>query len=640
MRIVRPFRDQLSDARQGVERQYDDRYQRYAAHYELCARRARLWSWARLFIFSLAAAFLFLSLTSGRVDPWGYAGVACLAAFLGAVVLHWRVEAEAARQRTLATINAEAAHRLYRRWDSIRQPERMPVRSAPVELKDLHIIGEGSLTHWLSTVATSIGKQRLLEWLMAPGDVGEIKQRQAAADELAPALDHRQQFFATSERLRPVAEDDAGLLLWTRGPLDPMPPYPAVLLLSILTVLAIIADISDLLPGHWWLPLVVLNVALSMRYGGSLGKEMSLVDRANMRLKCYSELIGQACAHPHQAPLLSEIQRCLHFQDNDQTEATPVNCLIDQLQRRVAMAELRHFGLYYLFAQPLLLWDFHCIHALRSWRRRYGPHVKAWLDALAAYEVLCTVASVRHDEPDWCFPDLDSDALMLRAGDLGHPLISGQKRVCNDVQIGPDRRLLLLTGSNMSGKSTLLRTIGCNIILARCGAPVCGSAMQCPPIHVLSSFHIEDSLNEGTSLFMAELMRVKRIIEEAECNTAQGTATLYLLDEVLHGTNSQERNVAVTAILEKLLGLRTLGVISTHDMQLARNPELREKALSFHFRELLEHEGDEMVMRFDYRLRKGEATSTNALALFNGIGIGERPEPGCLRTDRSRGRHG
>lgn len=625
MRIIRPFRDQLSDARREIQRQYDDRYRRYAARHELCARRARLWSWARLFAFTLAAAFLFVSLTRGRIDPWGSLSIACLAAFLGAVVQHLRVEAESARQRTLATINAEAGHRLYRRWDKIRQQEPSPTPVEPVELKDLHIIGEGSLTHWLSTVVTSIGKQRLLEWLMAPGNAIAIEQRQTAASELAPALDHRQQFFATSEPLRRVVEDDAGLLLWTQGPLDKMPPYPAVLLLSLTTVVAVIADVLGFTPIHWWVPLVILNVMISMRFGGSLRREMSLVDRANMRLKCYSELIRQASAHPHQAPLLSEIQQCLRFNNNGQINARPVNHLIDQLQRRVAMAELRHFGLYYLFAQPLLLWDFHCIHALRSWRDRYGPHVKSWLDALATYEVLCTVASVRYDEPDWCFPALDSDALTFRANELGHPLISGQKRVCNDVQIGPDRRLLLLTGSNMSGKSTLLRTIGCNIILARCGAPVCGTVMQCPPIRILSSFHVEDSLNEATSLFMAELLRVKSIIEEAERNTVQGMPTLYLLDELLHGTNSQERSVAVTIILEKLLSLRTLGVISTHDMQLARSSELREKSSPFHFREYIEHERDEMVMRFDYRLRKGQARSTNALALFRGIGISDRP---------------
>lgn len=197
-----------------------------------------------------------------------------------------------------------------------------------------------------------------------------------------------------------------------------------------------------------------------MRYGGSIKKELGLVDRANTRLKCYAEPIEQATRQRHQTSLLSEIQRQLHFSDDGQIEGQPVNYLIEQLQRRAAMAELRHFGLYYVFAQSLLLWDFHCIRALRGWRSRYGQHIKSWLDALAAYEVLCIAASVRHDEPDWCFPDLESGALTFRGIELGHPVISEQSRVCNDVQIGPDQRLLLLSEATSTNALALLKAIG------------------------------------------------------------------------------------------------------------------------------------------------------------------------------------
>lgn len=625
MRIVRPHREELSGSSREAERKYDRRFRQYDAAHRRCVRRAEIWSVTRLALFALALVCLFFAFRTNSMNPWGYIGVACTMGLIGAVFQHLRIQAKGSHLQTLATLNAEAVHKLHRRWGKIRPIEPAEMSPTPVELTDLHIVGEGSIMHWLNTAVTSGGKQRLIDWLTIPGSSAEIKRRQAAVNELSPALDARQEFFATSDRVREVADDDAGLLCWAQDRLDPMPPYGVVLLLSFATVAAIIIDILDSTSVHWWLPVVLINVVLSMRYGRSIKNELALVERANTSLKCYSALIKQATRQPHHTPLLFEIQRQLHFTGTDENEIRPVYRLIDQLQRRVSMAELRHFGMYYIFAQSLFLWDFHCIHALRGWRACYGQHIKGWLDALANYEVLCTVASVRHDQPDWCFPDLEGDGLTFRAVGLGHPLISEKNRVCNDVEIGPDRRLLLLSGSNMSGKSTLLRTIGCNIILAHCGAPVCGADVQCQPTHILSSFHVEDSLSDGTSLFMAELMRMKHILRAAERNTEQSITTLYLLDEILHGTNSRERRVAVTLILQSLLSFRTLGVISTHDLELAGDPELRVQSAPFHFREYIERVGDELVMRFDYRLRKGAATSTNALVLLKAIGISEKP---------------
>ncbi|MCA1778589.1 MAG: hypothetical protein LC637_04180 [Xanthomonadaceae bacterium] len=403
-----------------------------------------------------------------------------------------------------------------------------------------------------------------------------------------------------------------------------MPPYFLVLSLSAGTVIAGIADLMGLTSIHWWMPLVVINIALSVRYSRSIKNELALVDRANTHLVCYSDLIKQVVGKKHRSSLLAEIQRRLELVGDALNSSESVNKLIGQLQRRVSWAELRHFGIYYIFAQSLLLWDFHCMRLLHVWRDRYGKYIKGWFDALSSYEVLCTAAGIRHDQADWCFPDFRSHEFSFKASKIGHPLISELDRVCNDMQLGPDKRLILLSGSNMSGKSTLLRTIGCNLILARCGAPVCAQSMQCRPMHVLTCFNVQDSLNEGTSLFLAELMRMKSIVNTTEDSTANGQQTLYLLDEILHGTNSHERRIAVTVILERLLELKTLGVISTHDLELAGDARVRAYSIPLHFREYMEHSGDELVMRFDYRLKQGEASSSNALELLKAVGISER----------------
>lgn len=623
MRIDRPSRDHVSAATRAVEETYEGRYRHFTRAHRRCVRREKLWSATRLATFILGVAALVLALDGAAVSPWGYICMALVAGFIIAVFQHLRAQSEAAHQLALATVNAEARHKLYRRWDEIRPMKAPPATACATELADLHIVGEGSLTHWLNTVATPGGRQLLMEWLAAPGCAGEIERRQAAVRELAPALDHRQEFFAIADQVRKSTDDDAGLLHWATAPLDPMPPYFVVLLLSAGTVITGVLDLMGLTSVHWWLPLAAINIALSARYSRSIKEELALVDRANTRLVCYSQLIRQADRRKHQSALLVEIQRRFRLDGETQSGRRTASQLIDKLQRWVSWAELRHVGLYYIFAQPLLLWDFHCIRLLRGWRKHYGKYIKHWFDALSRYEILCTAASVRHDHADWCFPDFRADALTFRAAELGHPLISELDRVCNDVRLGPDKRLILLSGSNMSGKSTLLRTIGCNMMLARCGAPVCAQSMQCRPMHVLTCFNVQDSLKDGTSLFMAELMRMKEIVNAIEENTANGLETFYLLDEILHGTNSRERRIAVTIILERLLALKALGLISTHDLQLAGDASVSAHAIPFHFREYMEHAGDELVMRFDYRLKQGEASSSNALALLKAVGIGE-----------------
>jgi DNA mismatch repair ATPase MutS len=259
---------------------------------------------------------------------------------------------------------------------------------------------------------------------------------------------------------------------------------------------------------------------------------------------------------------------------------------------------------------------------LERWQQRNGPVLSAWFDAVAKLEAFSSLAALAHDHPDWCYPRFDEDGDdVFAAENLGHPLLPTDGCVRNDVRLGPAGRLLLVTGSNMSGKSTLLRSIGVNAMLAQAGSVVCATGLVMKPVVVGTSMRVSDSLADGVSFFMAELRRLKTIVDEARACAESDRCMLFLLDEILQGTNSRERHLAVERILEHLLDCKATGAVSTHDIDLAQSPEISTSCDCVHFREAFVQCDGKETMTFDYRLREGVCPTTNALKLLEHVGL-------------------
>ena len=278
-------------------------------------------------------------------------------------------------------------------------------------------------------------------------------------------------------------------------------------------------------------------------------------------------------------------------------------------------ADVRHSGTASILLELFFLWSFHISIALRRWQEAARADLPAWFDALGTLEALCSVAALAHDHPDWCFPEIDRGAHQLDAGQIGHPMLRDENCVRNDVVLGPPGSVLLVTGSNMSGKSTLLRSIGVNTVLAQAGAPVCAQRYRAPLMRLHTSVNVRDSLAAGVSLYLAQLHRIKQVLDAAEERAPE--LCCYLLDEILSGTNSADRTTAVRAILHRLLELPAIGALATHDLALAADERIRTAAHTIHFRE----EIADGVMTFDYRVREGPLQSTNALVLLRLMGI-------------------
>ncbi|MBL9123389.1 MAG: hypothetical protein JNG90_07130, partial [Planctomycetaceae bacterium] len=326
---------------------------------------------------------------------------------------------------------------------------------------------------------------------------------------------------------------------------------------------------------------------------------------------------------PHAAPELARLR------DELVELGGGAHAELAHLGRIMDLANLRFSAMVYGVVQALTLWDLHVLVRIERWQARSGQYAARWFAALGRLEALAGIASLAHDQPDWTFPLVRTEAegeALIAARQLGHPLLADAARVANDVSVGPPGSFLLVTGSNMSGKSTLLRAIGTNVVLAQAGAPVCAASLSLPPLRLATSMRVQDSLEDGVSFFLAELKRLKEAVDAARDGEGRhGQRLLYLFDEILQGTNTVERQIAVRTVLKHLLAQGAIGAISTHDLDLAHSAELADAAQPVHFRESFVDDAGGRRMTFDYQLRPGVATTTNALKLLEMVGLAEQP---------------
>jgi len=307
-------------------------------------------------------------------------------------------------------------------------------------------------------------------------------------------------------------------------------------------------------------------------------------------------------------PLLSELRRKL------ETNAGAPSQAMSRFRRLVGWFDLRHNGLVHPFVNLVLLWDVHCTVGLEHWQQLAGKRLRGWFEVIGWFEALSSIAGFAADEPELTFPELVDGDAVFEAEALAHPLLSPSRRVPNDVRLSGPRRALLITGSNMSGKSTLLRAMGLATVLALAGAPVTARSFRISRLTLRTSIRIADSLERGVSHFYAEITRLKSVVDAA----SGPDPVLFLLDEILHGTNSRERQAGARWVLAELLRRGAIGAISTHDEELCRLPEaLMDKVALVHLRESV----IDGKMSFDFRVYDGPVTSGNALRLMRLVGL-------------------
>jgi hypothetical protein len=463
---------------------------------------------------------------------------------------------------------------------------------------DLDLFGTGGLFELLCTARTRTGEDTLAGWLLSPASLEEVRQRQGAVAELRQRLELREKLAVLGAEI-PAGNHLQGLADW--GKAEPVLVARglqlAALTLMGLSVAAFVAWMLGASPVPF-LSTLVLEGLLTLLVRSQLRRILEPLERSAAVLLPFADLLKRLEGETWTSSRLVGLRTIFH----ERNRATS-RCLV-QLARLVSRWPLAFF----------LLWTAPLAFAVEAWRRTSGPALARWVAAVGEFEALCALASYAYDHPADPLPELVPEGPCLEAEELGHPLLPRERCVRNDVCLGGELRVLLVSGSNMSGKSTLLRTVGVNAVLALSGGPVRARRLRISPLAIGATLRIEDSLQAGRSRFYTEIIRLRQLRDQAKSSPP----LLFLLDELLQGTNSDERRLGAEVVIRTLLDHGAIGLVTTHDLALTQIAEvLTPRAANAHFEDQLENG----AMAFDYRMRSGVARSKNALALMRAVGF-------------------
>jgi len=607
--------------------------------------------WARLSVVIAGGAGAWIALSSGGSGAGWAVVVGAFALFYGLARVHRRVEAGRKRVRRWQQIKKEHGARLRRDWDALppapsrdRQSEAAPPPDeAHPFAPGLNLTGPRSLLRLIDTCATEGGRRRLRRWLLDPSPERACTlRRQALVKELTPralfrdrlALEGRRAAGSTTDD--PRRWSDRALRRWLQGEADPRPLLPWVLGLGALgaanVVLAVLYFAGGI-PPIWaaTLPLYLLLYTLRLPAVKGLFDQAEELHQAFRRLRAAFRFLEKRPLAG--APLVQELLAPLRSSSSDDSSSDNSERRPSAHARRVkhltAAASPQHNELLRV-VNLLVPWDLAVAYLLRRERRRLAEHLPAWLDAWHEAEALSALAGMADRRADACsFPDIaEADECPLFDGDgLGHPLLPEDEKVRNSVTFDAPGAVALVTGSNMAGKSTFLRTLGLNLRLAFAGGPVDARALTAAPVRLFTCIDVTDSVTGGLSYFYAEVRRLRALMEAARRD--DGPPLFYLIDEIFRGTNNRERLIGSRAYLRALADESGLGAVATHDLELTELAEEIAGLENYHFREQVEEgaAGDgEARMTFDYRLRRGPCPTTNALKIMRAAGLptGER----------------
>lgn len=591
---------------------YERRKNRYASLLKKQASSINIISNLRLVVFVLGLAALIAAYFTKYYILFGAVALASAVLFVYMIMLHEKLIGKKKYTILLVKINEEALSRLKGEWTGFQDDGAEFSDESHNYSQDMDIFGKGSLYQWTNCAKTHMGRSYFAGLLAGRhGDPSDIKARQVAIEELAGKTAWRQRLLAEA-LIRPDTDvNPESLISWasdintgyTGGWLIFV--YRALPVLTL--VLALLAFAFHLIP--WFVPVVTLLVQyvllkvrakqnaevfkLAEKFSGGIlaySKMLKLFDKRSFECQELKTLINRMTGIDG-ASALRQVGRLASVIDSISNRNTP----------------------FYLIFNIVALWDYHYLIALERWKKGSGKHLKEWLAVLGEAEALCSLALIRHDNPTWARAEIMEGMNGYEALNMGHPLLKHSSRVDNDLSIQSPARVLLITGSNMSGKSTLLRTAGINLVLAYAGAPVCAASFRVPLLEIYTCMRVGDNLEKNISSFYAELIRIKRVVEAV----AEGRKVFYLLDEIFKGTNSTDRHSGASVLIRKLSSSETLGLVSTHDLELCTLAEKNDRIRNYHFREYYNESG----IYFDYKLQSGASTTRNAAYLMKLAGI-------------------
>lgn len=536
--------------------------------------------------------------------PAVYWLLAPITLFVVLVIAHRRVVRTLNMTKRAVSVYSRGLARMEDRWAGSGETGEEFKDPLHLYAEDLDILGEGSLFQLLSTTRTNMGKQCLAHWLLNHADVQEIQNRHTAVAELKPRLDFREDLAVSGESERIAAKPEA-LIAWAREESGLRDGRWWAAGLAILSMAALIFGFTVM-----WTPFIIsllINGIITSRARHHLEKIFAGVGNTHKDLDSLALLLQRIEVEKFNSPMLQQLQAKLL------THGQPPSTCIARLDTLADLDDSRHNWFVRIFDIPLL-YSMQIAFALERWRRTYGNGIETWLEVVGEIETLSSMAAYAYEHPQDPFPEFAPQSEICFQGDaLGHPLLPADKCVLNNVRLGGNSQVLLVSGSNMSGKSTYLRVVGINAVLAMMGAPVRAMRLRLSHVAVGASMRVADSLQKGISHFYAEIKRLRQVVDLSSTQP-----TLFLLDEVLQGTNSHDRRVGTEGVLRTLIGNGAIGLVTTHDLALTSLEQVfPAQVQNVHFQERFEDD----KLSFDYCLRPGVVTTSNGIELMKSIGL-------------------
>ncbi|MBI6872301.1 DNA mismatch repair protein [Clostridium aciditolerans] len=524
---------------------------------------------------------------------------------------HSRIRYNKKCSTLMCKINESSLKRLKGEWKSFEDDGSDFLKDDHNYSKDLDIFGKGSLFQYINTASTYLGREKIKYMLTAPNyNIEEIYDRQEAVKELSDNLGWRQRFMAEGKIATEEKKNPELLFKWGKEKNNLFSSRKFILMtysLPIITIgVILLYFLSHSIP--YYFPLICMGVqTIIIKFNSEKSsKILDAVYKYKKDIEVYNRMLNLIEKKRFKDRYLVKLKKNLTG-ENKITATKQIN----ELSKLVNLISDRA-NFFYQIINIVTFWEYHCLIRLERWKKESGECIEQWLNVIAELEALSSLAIIKHDYPEWVMPEINNSSLILEAKNIGHPLIT-KNRVCNNLKIDKTERILLITGSNMSGKSTLLRTTGINLVLAYAGAPVCAETFCCSVMNIYTCMRISDNLEENISSFYAELLRIRKLIDA----TKEKESVFFLLDEIFRGTNSKDRHTGAKVLIEKLSNENALGMVSTHDLELADIEEKNKKVKNYHFRE--HYKNNEI--HFDYKLRSGVSTTRNAIYLMRMAGI-------------------
>lgn len=593
------------------ETTFSQRQQQFIQAKEAAQRQYNQLAFWRLVWFVGGAAGVWLLI---RIDQQAAAIAVLLIGIFGFMILlkrHRAVRSKRDLTNYTAFVNQDEMARLKRQY---LRPETGEQFASPTHAYtgDLDVFGKHSLFRLLNRAHTHEGQNRLADWLQTPASPDAVRLRQQAVAELTPQLNWRQQFEALAYAEETIGRSPDALNRWATAENSPLPGYLNVVrfLFPAITLGLFVAWLLGYVPG------VAVTTALGIHgfvlsRTAARAKEVSdQTYEISVALRAFQSLFRHTEGLMGEAVRLKAIRQALSADGRRASEA------IGQLGQLTEGLNYRRNPYFFLIFGVATLWDVQYLFRLEAWKKRHGPDIAHWLNALGELEALNSLAGFAYAHPSYATPDIADGQMTLDITAAAHPLLPPGRSVANSLVLSDSGQTVLITGSNMSGKSTFLRTVGANVVLALAGAVVSAERFRCSPVRVFTSMRTQDSLEESTSSFYAELKRLQTLISFSK-QTQDRLPVLYFLDEILKGTNSADRHRGAEALIRQLHRTLASGFVSTHDLELGQLSDADGFVRNFHFQSDL-HNGE---LVFDYKLRDGVCESFNASQLMRAIGI-------------------